>query len=106
MITVSCDTDLERYIISVEGHANFGEKGQDTVCAAASILTYALYRAIQNFDTNGDISRFFHSISKGNAQFDFDVKEDGRERVKAAIDTVLEGFFLLEENYSGCVRVV
>ncbi len=106
MITICCDASLDRYIISVEGHANFAPVGQDTVCAAASVLTFALYRAACNFDTDGALNRFSHSISKGSAQFDLDVKGHSREAVRSAVDTVMEGFLLLEENYPEYVRVM
>lgn len=106
MITLCCDKSIDRYIISIEGHAEHAPEGQDTVCAAASVLTFALYRAVRNFDTDGAISHFFHSISKGSAQFDFEVKGHSREEVRAAVDTVMEGFLLLEENYPDCVRVM
>lgn len=106
MITVCCDASLDRYIISIDGHAEYAPVGQDTVCAAASVLTFALYRSACNFDTDGALSHFSHSISKGSAQFDIEVKGHSREEVRSAVDTVMEGFLLLEENFPEHVRVM
>ncbi len=105
MVTVSYNTSLERYIISVEGHANYGPEGQDTVCAAISVLTFTLFRALAELDSRGAFSRFYHSLSKGSAQFDFTVKPPFALQVKAAVEALFEGFFLLEENYPDCVCV-
>ncbi len=105
MVEVNFDRSRDRYIISVEGHAGYGAKGEDVVCAAVSVLTFTLFRAIQEFDHRGGIERFYHSISDGNAQFDFSVKESFIREVRATVDGIFEGFFLLEENFPCHVRV-
>ena len=106
MISVSCDRCTDRYIISVDGHAGHSEDGNDIVCAAASVLAFTLYRAVKMLDEEGEISLFSHSISKGDAEFDFTVKEWAIEKAQAVVDSIIEGYLLLEENYPECVQVV
>ena len=106
MIRVSSDRCIDRFIVSVEGHAGYSEKGEDVVCAAASVLAFTLYRAISLLDEEGEVSLFSHSISKGDAEFDFTVKERALEKAQAVVDSIMEGYLLLEDNFPECVRVV
>ena len=106
MITVSFNMSNERSIISVEGHANYGKKGQDTVCAAVSILVFTLYRKLLDLQRKVFIHNFYHSIEKGNCQLDFEVDEEYGSEVSSAVETVFGGFFILEENFPECVCVI
>lgn len=106
MITVNSDRCTDRFIFTVEGHAEHGARGHDVVCAAASVLAFTLYRAVKLLDEEGEISVFNHSISKGNAEFDFTVKEDALGKAVSVVDSIVEGYLLLEENFPECVQVL
>ncbi len=105
MINYQYDLCTDRYIVSVEGHANYAPEGSDIVCAAASALALTLTEAVYDFDKAGDISSFSHSIEKGELTLDFTVKHDALERVGAVVEAITGGFLLLEENYPDCVCV-
>ena len=106
MITIRYDTSRERTIISVEGHANHGEEGKDTVCAAVSALVFTLCRVLSNYDKKGALKSFYHSVEKGSCQLDFAACDAFRDSVETAANTLFEGFLLLEENYPECVSVI
>lgn len=96
----------ERYLISVEGHANYGKSGEDTVCAAVSILVFTIYRKLLDLQRRGFIHNFYHCIEKGNCQLDFAVDKQYDCEVRPAVETVVGGFFILEENFPDYVQMV
>lgn len=51
--------------VSVEGHAGYGEKGKDIVCAAVSALCIALDAALTKFCDNGKMFDICRDIGDG-----------------------------------------
>ena len=105
MIVYQSDVCTDRFIISIEGHAGAAPRGADIVCSAASMLALTLASAVKRLDGEGEISRFSSSISKGSVQLDFTVKRRALEKVSAIVDTITEGYMMLEENYPEYVSV-
>lgn len=69
----------------MSGHAGFAEYGKDIVCSAASILAFTAARfGSMRTDKNNTII----------------------ESTESALDVVMEGFLLLEENYPANLRVI
>ena len=84
--------------LSIKGHAEHGNKGEDIVCSAASILFYTLAESLTNAkemlvqnpkiemeDGKGTIS----CVPKGKYE----------ANITLIYWTILNGFQLLEENY-------
>ena len=42
----------DRYLLIVEGHSGFGEKGKDIVCSAVSILVYTLLNMLKDEESD------------------------------------------------------
>ena len=105
MICYQSDVCTDRFIISIEGHAGAAPEGSDIVCSAASILALALAGAVERLDGEGEISHCSSSVSKGSVQLDFTVKERALEKARAIVDTVTDGYLMLEENYPEFVSV-
>ena len=105
MINYQSDVCTDRFIISIEGHAGAAPEGCDIVCSAASILALTLVGAVERLDAEGDVTHVSSSVSKGSVQLDFTVKERALEKVSAIVNTVTDGYLMLEENYPEFVSV-
>lgn len=75
--------------IELIGHAGFAPRGQDTVCAACSILMFSLLRAMPSL-------RF--SSGDGYARLSGESLPQSEKR-QAAFDFCAGGYELLAENY-------
>ena len=107
MIEISLDKcEGGRYIFSACGHAAYCEGGDDIVCAAVSTLVFTLYRAVCALDTRGDISRFYHTLSKGEALLDFTVKERALDAAGQIVDSYMEGFVTVADKFPENVSVI
>lgn len=95
MISVKFDkTDKDTIIFTCEGHAGQAERGQDIVCASASILAYTL---AQNIHFMRDKGKF-----KGNPRV---ILKDGNAYIsckpkKVSMSEVLHTFFIVQVGYS------
>ena len=91
--------------LSVKGHAEHGNKGEDIVCSAVSILFYTLAETLSNAkemllqnpriemeDGNGIIS----CVPKGKYE----------ANISLIYWTILNGFQLLAENYEKNIKLV
>ena len=54
-VTFQCDFATRELGLTIKGHAEQAEKGQDIVCSSASILIYTLARFVQNMYELGSI---------------------------------------------------
>ena len=82
------------YEIVLEGHACYAEPGQDIVCAAASMLFYALVGALEarRIDVNADDgSEVKHVSAQPPKEFTFDTD--------VILDTICTGYKLLADEY-------
>ena len=98
--------DRKKICVTVEGHAQTGEKGTDLVCAAASILVYTLA---------SDVSAL-HAGSKRRVRRPVCILEEGKAKISCApvhgmenvtrliFDSVCRGFEVLAQRYPLAVR--
>ena len=103
MIKVKIRThDATRYLcLDVEGHAGSAPKGEDLVCASASILAYtAAQIARESFDL-GDLSCKPHiRLDDGSATVMLRCKSrSAYKRAKSAFYALKTGYNLLAQNY-------
>ena len=88
---------LDRTALTVRGHAGFSRYGSDIVCAAASMLAFALAEAVQAA-----------VIESGCGRFRLEAFADGQEqaRLDGMFETVRAGYRLLSARYPDYVRVL
>lgn len=82
--------------LTVCGHAEYAEAGQDIVCAAASILVYTLAERLKAMDSL-DHAEFRDGFASVGAT--------ARSNAEAALETIACGFALLAKNYPNNIDV-
>ena len=94
---------LDRTALTVRGHAGFSRYGSDIVCAAASMLAFALAEAVQEAGMKTP-----PVIESGCGGFRLEVSADKREqaRLDGMFETVRAGYRLLSARYPDYVRVL
>ena len=98
MITVEHDDRGQIHDIKIQGHARYAKAGKDIVCAGASTLAFTLAEALEKIDDaavklsyDGDMLRIVAvKCPKGDL----------------VIDTIMNGYSLLEENYPKNIEVI
>lgn len=97
MIAARFGTDT----LEVRGHAGFARAGADIVCAAASMLCFALRAALE-----ADKIPHEAAAEGGRMRIRADAQERQRERCAAMFAVCRAGFRLLAERYPGCVQIL
>ena len=94
---------LDRTALTVRGHAGFSRYGSDIVCAAASMLAFALAEAVQAAGMKTP-----PVIESGCGRFRLEAFADGQEqaRLDGMFETVRAGYRLLSARYPEHVRVL
>ena len=87
----------ETYAVKAEGHAGYGPKGQDIVCAGVSTLIYAYALELMKLGAEPDI------LDEGER---FEVIPGHIDtRIKVAFDTVIHGLGMLADSYRNHIRM-
>jgi len=97
------------HYLHVTGHAGAAQYGHDTVCAAASILVYALAASLQNTSQAIDQGEMpIIVMDEGNAKLVSRAKlTSGRYAADAiAYGVAMNGFALLAEEFPDFVQVI
>ena len=94
---------MGRTALTVRGHAGFSRYGSDIVCAAASMLAFALAEAVQAAGMKTP-----PVIESGCGRFRLEAFADGQEqaRLDGMFETVRAGYRLLSARYPDYVRVL
>lgn len=89
--------------LSVKGHAEHGNKGEDIICSAVSILFYTLAETLTNskemLSQNPRIE-----MEDGNGTISCVPKDIYEANISLIYMTILNGFSLLAENYEENIR--
>lgn len=87
--------------LEVRGHAGFARAGADIVCAAASMLCFALRAALE-------VEKIQHetAVEDGRMHVRAWPVDARRERVEGMFAVCRAGFRLLAERYPGCVQIL
>ena len=87
--------------VTVEGHAQSGEKGHDLVCASASILVYTLASFIENMKEAKQLGDYdyFLVLEEGNAWIECDPRRKFKPAITLVFDSICAGFELLAKDY-------
>ncbi len=97
MIKVVYHRDLNR--VSVEGHAMSAEKGQDIVCASASILIYTLASFVENMKEARQVYNPKTDLKEGDAVISCEPPSRYKGAVTLVFDSICGGFELLAKDY-------
>ena len=90
----------------VRGHAGFGQKGQDIVCAAVSILTLTAARETERMYENGFLRCLPETVLReGFASVTVCPRPRFRRQVRIAFGVVHTGMRLLAQSYPRHVRL-
>ena len=94
MITVTIYRSLDQYAgFTVSGHAEYGEEGQDIVCAAVSVLT---------LNTLNSIEAFTEDLFSGEEKDGFlscSFPEELSEKALLLMDSMVLGLTDIQRNY-------
>lgn len=97
MIKVIYDRDKTR--VSIEGHAESGEKGHDLVCASVSILAYTLASFVQNMKEAKQVYNPKTDLREGDALICCEPPSKYKNSVTLVFDSICGGFQLLARDY-------
>lgn len=82
------------------GHAGQAEKGEDIVCAAASILAYTVAQALQFMYEQGELQKRPHiRLEEGDTIIVAKPKEDSYAEALHTFFVAQVGYHLLAHNY-------
>ena len=93
-----------RMRMEVDGHADYAEKGQDIVCAGASMLTQALGATLEEAEARGRCECKAKN-DDGKALIWANPTLGSMAECKAYFRMAVKGFRLLQEQYPGYVSM-
>jgi uncharacterized protein YsxB (DUF464 family) len=86
--------------MKLSGHAGQAEKGEDIVCAAASILAYTVAQALQFMYEQGELQKRPHiRMEEGDTIIVAKPKEDSYAEALHTFFVAQVGYHLLAHNY-------
>lgn len=92
--------DGKTMVLTVKGHANFGEKGKDILCSSASILTYTLAQIVQTLNDAKKLKKKpTIRLDEGDAVITCKPTKDKFNEVLYAFRVIQIGFALLASSY-------
>ena len=102
-IELICDSSGRIKSCCAEGHASFGHKGKDIVCAAESVLFDTVLQMLES--TQGIVFEADKS-SRGSLAFSVEVKDSGcTERLKCMAEFLRRGLGSISEQYPAHVQL-
>ncbi len=96
MIKVVCEKDLRK--ITIVGHANYADNGQDIVCASVSSIVITTINAILSFDNNAI------SYTENNGKIVIEQKKDLKE-TKILLNNMLNLLQELAKTYKKNIKI-
>lgn len=86
--------------LTLQGHAGRAPRGQDLVCAAVSMLAYALAQRLTELESEGALVQPPQiRLASGDAQISAVAKENYAAQVQEAFDLIRSGLTLLQHHY-------
>lgn len=99
--------DKKSLILKVKGHSNYSEKGKDTVCAAATMLTYTVAQVVNDlFSGNALLKKPTISLKEGNSLIVCKPKEDVYAEALHTFFVAEVGFNVLSHNFPDNVKLI
>ena len=97
MITVRYDRKCHR--VTVSGHAGYAERGEDILCAAASMLLHTLAGAVRGLSERGFAEDIGVNLHAGAGEVVCTPKAEFGCVVTAVMDSIVLGFGMLAGDY-------
>ena len=92
--------------LSMEGHAGAAPKGQDIVCAAATMLMYTIAQAALDMGSLGELERPpTVMLDDGDAGVSFRPKKEAMEKGRLVLDVIRRGLEVLGKRYPENVAI-
>ncbi len=91
--------------ITIEGHACYGKKGEDIVCAGVSALVCTLINCLRDEESAGRVKLLRDVVRDGFVALEVEYFDFAKERTQAITETVLSGLYMLSEEYPQCVVI-
>ncbi len=91
--------DRRGYRVTVSGHAGYGERGADILCAAASMLLHTLAGAVRGLSERGFAEDIAISLHAGAGEVACVPVAEFACAVTAVMDSIVLGFRLLAADY-------
>lgn len=90
--------------VTINGHANSGEKGHDLVCAGVSALAYTLAANVGNLCDLGMVRRPTVELQPGDAVIEGKPIPRHKATAELVFQTVCVGFEVLAAEYPEYIR--
>lgn len=105
--TLTCYDQIRYLKFSVTGHAGADVKGQDLVCASASILLYTLAQTVDDMEQHGEFTcEPIIEVDEGDALIACHCNSDETyAEAVTAFKTIWAGFELLAHDYPQYVEL-
>lgn len=106
MITISCNsTEKGSLRLEVRGHARSAPKGEDLVCAGASILAMTLAQVVSFAESNKKLKcKPQLKLVDGECVIWFIPKDKFYDELRTSFETVITGYDFLAMNYPEYVK--
>ena len=106
MITIKVFEDNEGNIrgLIVSGHAGFGKKGEDIVCAGVSSLTYTLLNSMElllNIYAKPEVKEGYV-----NFKLPYEIEDNKFEKSQLILKTIVLGFENMRDSYGSFIELV
>lgn len=90
----------------VSGHAEYAPKGSDIICAAASILLYALAAEVVEMDCDGKLEEKPRiRLENGDAAVECRPRAEFYSEAEHYFKLAETGFSILEHEYPACAEL-
>lgn len=90
--------------LTVEGHANYAEKGKDIVCSAISVLTDTLYKTLKSYEQTALREPVKLKEKDGYKQIKYSVKSKYEQNIAIVLFTILNGYEGVANTYPDYVK--
>ena len=108
MITATFETNKESGSIALKlsGHAGAAEKGNDIICASATMLAYTVAQVLQFMYEQGELQKKPHiKLTDGNAVIVAKPKPESYAEALHTFFVAQVGYHLLSHNYPQFVEL-
>lgn len=97
---------LKGTTLTIQGHAGGAPWGQNLVCAAVSMLAYALAQRLTELENQGALVQPPQiRLTSGDAQISAIAKENHADQVQEAFALIQSGLTLLHQRYPQQVQL-
>jgi uncharacterized protein YsxB (DUF464 family) len=95
----------DRYLLIVEGHADYNKNGDDIVCAAVSVLVYTFLNMLKDEECDGRLKIRREALRDGYFCVEVEPFDFSKDKIKGIVETIVMGLALLNEEYPEFVKL-